>query len=407
MRACAARARRVRLGVSPNCSSLGNVVNVLWWTQAVAAAAWIAAEAWSSRRSRSEPGGGGSRRGEGPSGEQAIVQSGADPGAGARPVEAHVQVTRACGLGCAGCHVEPTADGEHVPVDVLAERFRALSAEGVFHVALGGGEVLRHPQLREIVDAARGAELSVGATTSGVGDLDRLPPMNAVNVSLDGLGASFRRSRGYDGAARALAVVRALVARRQRVGVNVLLDRHNFDELADIVAAAVDAGARDVQLLRLKPAGRARADYLQRRLTEAQGESLYAVVESLVARWPEVSFRVDCAMVPFLAAAGADLQLMDRWGILGCHGGSEIASIDTTGARHPCSFWTGPVTPQWSRGVEVAPCADCAYRAVCRGGCHVVADAVAGDAFLPDPECPRVIRATMPRQPRGCTATSR
>lgn len=383
-------ARRVRLGLSPNCSSLGNVVNVLWWTQAVAAAAWVAAEAWQSKRARREPGGGGSRRGEGPGGEQAIVQSGPDPGAEARPVEAHVQVTRRCGLGCASCHVEPVADGEHVPVEVLAARFRALSADGVFHVALGGGEPLRHPHLPEIVRAARDAELTVGMTTSGVGDLDRLPPLDTVNVSFDGTGGSFARSRGYDGAAGALAAVRAIAARGQRVGVNVLLDRENFGELPEIVAAAVAAGASEVQLLRLKPAGRARTDYLRRRLTEEQGESLYAAIERLVAAWPEVTFRVDCAMVPFLAAAGADIHLMQRWGILGCHGGSEIVAVDVAGRSHPCSFWAGPVTGAWARGVVAEPCASCEYRALCRGGCHVVAGAVTGDAFSPDPECPRV-----------------
>ncbi|MES2640279.1 MAG: radical SAM protein [Myxococcota bacterium] len=391
--------RRIRLGHAPNCSSLGNVLNALVWTQVAVAALWVAAEAWPARRRRPEPGGGETRAVEDP---PALVtvdeEAGASPHAlAAGPIEAHVQVTRACGLPCPSCHIDPTADGAHVPIDALDTRFAGLAARGVFRVAIGGGEALRHPDLPAIAAAAARHGLTIGLTTSGVGLSERrageLAGFAQVNVSLDGVGATFAAARGYDGADGALKAIRILAGVGAHVGVNVVLDRDTFDHLEETVLAAVAAGARDIQLLRLKPAGRATAAYLDRRLTPAQGWDLWPRARALVEAHPGVTFRVDCSLVPFLAAHGVDAERMRAFAFLGCHGGDALVSVDPAGAEHPCSFVSGPVTPEWRAGVTRGPCAGCDYRDLCRGGCHAVAAHLTGDLFAPDPECPMVLAA--------------
>lgn len=377
----------VRLGHAPNCSALGNVLNVLVWSQATVGLLWVAAEAWTARRRRPEPDGGETRLVDDP---PALVRT----GEGGGPVEAHLQITRACGLPCPSCHVEPTADGPHVPLPVLVERLRALADQGVLRVALGGGEPLRHPELPAILAAAREAGLSVGLTTAGIGlDPDRLAAADQVNVSLDGLGEVYARARGFRGADGALDAVRRLAAAGRRVGVNVVLDRHTFEALDETVAAAVAAGARDVQLLRLKPRGRGGEGYAERRLTPAQGLALWPRVQGWIARWPEVAFRFDCALVPFLAAHDPGPETLARWAIWGCHGADHLASVDPDGHLHPCSFVDAAPDARWHQGVTEGPCGGCAYQRVCRGGCHAVAEAVTGAPFAPDPECPRVLAA--------------
>lgn len=413
--------RRIRLGHAPNCSSLGNVLNTLVWTQAAVAALWVAAEAWPARRRRPEPDGGETRAVEDPA---ALVTTGVDPGENvpiesapprreepiepapprrekpmeSAPIEAHVQVTRACGLPCPSCHIDPIATGAHVPLDTLDTRFAGLAARGVFRVAIGGGEALRHPDLPAIAAAAVRHGLTIGLTTSGVGLTERraaeLGGYSQVNVSLDGVGATFTAARGYDGAEGALAAIRVLVGAGAHVGVNVVLDRDTFEHLEDTVIAAVGAGARDIQLLRLKPAGRATAAYLQRRLTAAQGWALWPRARALVEAHPGVTFRIDCSLVPFLAAHGVDPDRMRAFAFLGCHGGNALVSVDPAGAEHPCSFVSGPITPEWREGVTEGPCAACDYREVCRGGCHAVAAHLTGNLFAPDPECPMVLAAT-------------
>jgi radical SAM protein with 4Fe4S-binding SPASM domain len=273
----------------------------------------------------------------------------------------------------------------------VAARFRTLAGQGVFHVAVGGGEALAHPELAGIAEAAHAAGLSIGLTTSGVGDLAPAARFDQVNVSLDALGDTYRRARGYAGAERALDAVRRLAASGGRVGVNVVLDRETFPELAATVAAAVAAGARDVHLLRLKPAGRAGAVYAERRLTEAQALAVWPTLRALLAAHPDVTFRVDCAMTPLLAAHDVDPDTMARFGWTGCHGGDALVAVDTAGAVSPCSFVAGPPDPAWRDGVFAEPCGSCRWRALCRGGCHAVARHLTGRLLAPDPECPRVL----------------
>lgn len=377
----------VRLGHAANCSALGNVLNVLLWSQVIAAGAWAAAEAWQTRRRRAEPGGGESRLTDDPS---ALVRSTGDGPAGpAGPREAHLQITKVCGLPCAHCHVD--TGGGHVPAEVLERRLDDLAARGVLRVAFGGGEPLRHPDVARVAEHARGLGLAVGVTTSGVGPDAELSSFDQVNVSLDGLGEGFRATRGYDGADAALERVRAYAAAGRRVGVNLVLDRLLFEGVEETVAAAVLAGATDVQLLRLKPVGRALQHYADRKLTAAQALAVWPLARRLVERFPGVTIRLDCASMPFLAAHDLDADRMTAFGFRGCHGAVDLVSVDTSGRDNPCSF--APVRPgeDWAKGVVAQPCADCSYQPICKGGCHAVADALTGDRFAPDPECPRVI----------------
>ncbi len=377
--------RRIRLGHAPNCSSLGNAVNVLLWSQAAVAALWVAAESWSVRRRRPEPDGGETRASSDP---PALVSTSPENGA---PHEAHVQVTRNCALPCPSCHIEPEVDGGHVPLAEVAQRFHALAESGVFHVAIGGGEALAHPDLAAIAGAAHGAGLTIGLTTSGVGNLEPAGLFDQVNISFDAEGEGYRRARGYAGAERALAAVRQLATKGGRVGINVVLDRDTFETLSDTVAAAIGAGATDVHLLRLKPVGRAVSDYGTRRLTAEQGMRVWPALVALVDQFPAATFRVDCAMTPFLAAHDVPPERMAAFGWTGCHGGDALIAVDTAGAVSPCSFVPGPVDPAWREGVAEGACESCAWRSLCRGGCHAVAAHLTGRLLVPDPECPRVI----------------
>jgi radical SAM protein with 4Fe4S-binding SPASM domain len=402
------RIQEVRLGHAANCSALGNVLNVLVWSQVAAAAVWAAAESWQSRRTRREPDGSTTRLTESPS---ALVRSGPTSDdvllgphatrAPEAPREAHLQITEACGLPCAHCHMETAATGQHVPLEVVQERLSGLAAAGVMRVALGGGEPLRHPDLAAIARHARSLGVAIGTTTSGVGPDVDLSDFDQVNVSLDGLGATFTGTRGYDGADAALDTIRK---RSQpagtnpgRVGVNLVLDRHTFEEAEATVTAAVAAGATDIQLLRLKPAGRARSNYLDRRLTPEQALGVWPLAERLMARFPDVTVRLDCASIPYLAAHNLDFERMRAFGFRGCAGAVDLVSIDTAGRTHPCSFAparAGESSERWKDGVLTGTCATCPYQPLCKGGCHAVSGALTGDRFTPDPECPRVLAAT-------------
>ena len=388
-RALSDPAARVQIGQPANCSSLGSVLNVLVWTQAAVGALWLVME--HRRRAGGPDGPGGSGGPDGASGDAPVAVR--TPETEAAAAEAHLKITDACGLPCANCHVDPSAGGSHVPLaDVLA-RLEALAARGVRRVALGGGEPLLHPELPQIIAGAAARGVSLGLTTSGVGLRAELLPalrgLALLSFSLDGLGETFRESRGWDGAARVLEAVRR--AEGVRTGINLVLTRRALAGMEETVAAAAAAGAREIQLLRLKPVGRAAAGYDDARLTAEEGAGLWPRIAAMIARWPGVLFRADCAMVPFLSVHGLPLARLERFLIRGCQGGEALRSVGSDGAEHPCSFMPGPVTPQWRAGSLAEPCGSCAWQRVCRGGCHAVA-AHRGDAFAPDPECPRVLQ---------------
>ena len=348
------------------------------------------------------------------------------------PLEAHLQLTNRCAAGCTGCYTGASPDG--APHEWgLAEWARALDAladAGVFHVALGGGESAVLPWLGELADHARRRGVIPNLTTSGLDGLDRLVAIadrfGQINVSLDGLGATYAAVRGFDGFARADAAIRRLRAVKREVGINVVVTRANFDELDAMFAYAAERRLSEVELLRFKPSGRGARAYEALRCTDAQHRAFLPAVLA-AARRHHVRVKVDCSYTPMLAHHRPDRALLAELAVYGCTGGDFLVGAKPGGQLTACSFaapppplvgpaaapagparprvdqlaayWTAPgafgAFRAWRAAAE--PCASCAYHALCRGGCKVVSAHVAGDLAAPDPECPRVIDHAGPR----------
>ncbi|HSY21375.1 MAG TPA: radical SAM protein [Polyangiaceae bacterium] len=345
------------------------------------------------------------------------------------PLEVHLAVTGRCGAGCRGCYLDARPDGLEPSYEALCEALDAMRDAGVFTVAFGGGEPTMREDLAALALAARERGLTPVLTTSGLGlspaRVERLRAFAQVNVSYDGASATYAGVRGFDGAAAAESAVRALASEGIRVGVNVVLTRASYPRLAETLARARSLGAREAQLLRYKPAGRAASlDYYAQRLSQAQARSLGPTLRRLVqdlavndeglaataAGAPAFGLRIDCALVPFLsadAALAANPAVLARFGVFGCEAAGALAAVDARGQVSPCSFAppTSLAAPALADGYasdpELArwrayaarppePCAACSLAPVCKGGCKVVASFVGG-AFGPDPECPRVV----------------
>jgi radical SAM protein with 4Fe4S-binding SPASM domain len=342
--------------------------------------------------------------------------------AATRPLEVHVAVTARCPASCSGCYLDARPDGDAPPFEVIVERLRAVAEGGAFTVAFGGGEPLTRPDLGRIAEEARALGLTPVVTTSGIGlTPERARSLRAfaqVNVSFDGVGPAYSLVRGWEGASVAERAMAALAEAGVPFGVNVVLTRASFPSLERTIARAAELGAREAQLLRYKPAGRARsAEYLAARLGPDEIDALLPTIER-AARATRLSLRVDCALVPLLASTPLDAGVLERFGVFGCEAGRHLAAVRVDGALAPCSF--GPRSPvessaladgraaedegfaAWSAPHDAEPCALCSLRSVCRGGCRVVAEHVDG-ALGPDPECPRVRahRALLRARPEG------
>jgi radical SAM protein with 4Fe4S-binding SPASM domain len=334
------------------------------------------------------------------------------PSEPSRPIEMHVAVTSRCPVACSGCYQDAGPDGHHVSRDALEATLRSLAAAGVFTVAFGGGEPLAREDLAEIGALARSFGLTPVVTTSGLGlTAERAAQLRVfaqVNVSHDGVGGAYRAVRGFDAANTADRAIKLLADADVPVGVNLVLTRESFEHVEATAAHVHSLGARELQLLRYKPAGRAASlDYLARRLSPSQNDALHDLLERLVQTHGEsLSVRIDCALIPMLVAHVRDARALARWGVFGCEAGRHLAAVQRDGAVVPCSFvtqtpanqpsfdeaWRSDPALESFRGFVAAPpepCASCALRSVCRGGCKVVSSHLA-QAMVPDPECPRV-----------------
>jgi radical SAM protein with 4Fe4S-binding SPASM domain len=339
------------------------------------------------------------------------------------PLEAHLQLTNRCDAGCSGCYTSATPKGlpTELGLDGWKRSIDELAAAGVFHLALGGGESATLPWLGEIVEHARARGLVPNLTTSGLYDdatLARLvaiaPRFGQINVSLDGVGATYEKVRGLDGFARADRALVALRRASSEVGINTVLTRESFADLPALFAHARRRGVSQVELLRYKPAGRGRREYEAQRMDFAQADRLLPTVLRLSLRH-RLRVRLDCSMVPFIAHHRPSPRLLRWLSIYGCAGGDHLVGAKADGSLTPCSF--APtigakvedlrayaarddafgVFRRWA-GAE-APCSSCEYLPLCRGGCRVVSLHLTGRLDAPDPECPRVRAMTPASRP--------
>jgi radical SAM protein with 4Fe4S-binding SPASM domain len=335
----------------------------------------------------------------------------APPGALSAPTEVHLQLTSRCPVRCDGCYLDAGPDAPaSEPVD--DDTLDALAGMGVLQIALGGGEALLRDDVIGLARRIRARGMVPNLTTSGFGLTAPLARQLAglvgqVNVSLDGLDADYRAVRGWDGTRLALRALRLLREAGVRTGVNTVLTRANVHRLDPLADALVDHGVREWQWVRLKPAGRGADAYDRLALTRAQARDLWPRALALEERTGLV-LRWDCALVPFLIEHAPSVPRLRQLGVAGCPGGHSLWSRSPDGAFSPCSFAHRPsagatdpvaawrddptlVTWRDRAAHPPQPCASCEARAVCRGGCRVVAGHLEGDPLAPDPECPRVI----------------
>jgi radical SAM protein with 4Fe4S-binding SPASM domain len=344
------------------------------------------------------------------------------------PLEAHLQITNRCAAGCKGCYTGASVQG--APNEWGLEEWKravdALAEAGVFHLALGGGESAALPWLGELAEHARDRGIIPNLTTSGLEGLDALVAIadrfGQINVSLDGLGATYAAVRGFDGFARADAAIGKLRAVKREIGINVVVTRHNFAELDDIFAYAADRRLSEVELLRFKPSGRGASAYKDLRCTDAQHRAFLPAILA-AAKKHRVRVKVDCSYTPMLAHHRPDRGLLAELAVYGCTGGDFLVGAKPDGRLTACSFasppppaadgdrprvdalasyWTTPgafgAFRTWRNAQE--PCASCSYHSLCRGGCKVVSAHVTGDLAAPDPECPRVVDHVSPASTR-------
>ncbi|MBL8303055.1 MAG: radical SAM protein [Ideonella sp.] len=236
-----------------------------------------------------------------------------------------------CNLNCAHCYSDsgPSARAELSLEDALGAV--ALGARlGYTHLAVSGGEPLLYPHLEAVIDCAKTLGQHVSVVTNGLLATRavarrRLAGADSVCVSLDGAQATHdalrRRAGAYVGALRA---VEALRAAGMPCGMACGVVRRSLDDLEEVTAAAVGAGASFLNFHAVEPAGRGQMLAPQHVLDRA-GQTLLFVAVHLLMLSDISGCAVHCDLVhkdrvaasPHMVYAGSDL----------------LDAIDSTAAR--------------------------------------------------------------------------
>jgi len=412
----------IRRGRAPNCSSGGSVIG-LALVSATAASAILSFWAhrllqWKDKhiQSREEDFGHIIQSHDPP----ARIFVGAEGQSSARkssqlraPTEVHVALTHRCPVSCNGCYLNASPKGEDTEWEQLIQDIDALAEQGVFEIALGGGEALLHPRILELAKYIRSKKMIPNLTCSGFGiqqhcATELAAVFGQINISIDGPDRYYHKMRGWKGYSLGIKALEILCDAGARVGVNTVISRPLLEEQEDFWNFAQELsriGIQSWQWLRYKPQGRAKSNYNTLKLTPAQIASLFPLTLKIEREFG-LELRWDCAMFPFLAMHQLSPQRLEQLGVVGCIGSERLWARDIKGHFAPCSFVesdprTGDLASQWKENhtlqqwreqakIAPEPCQSCHYQKLCRSGCKVVSAFVTGDPLAPDPECPRV-----------------
>lgn len=325
------------------------------------------------------------------------------------PHTVHWAITYACGLDCPDCYARRHRDrfpGEFPTADAL-RLVETLAAWGVFQLAIGGGEPLRRADLPAICRHARACGLVVHVTT-GQTRVER-GLLAALGAGVSVLQIGVRIDRILNDASGEAARLRCLAEQARDAGLlpgaNVMLSRTGLAHFTRILGVLTEARLHRITLLRYKPPP-TRARWRRECPTAGAMRQFERDLPDVLARYPEVVLRVDCALSFLQRHVGqADAQAA---GVRGCVAGERILAVAPDGSLFPCSqlvyphlragnlltddapfVWANsPVLKRYRSFRAAAPfqqsaCGACAAREHC-GGCRVFAP----DLLGADPGCP-------------------
>lgn len=101
-----------------------------------------------------------------------------------------IKLTDVCHIGCPWCYQDSTSDSLHGDLNVIKKVIRSLNPD-ITEVAFGGGDVLQHPNIVEILEFARECGLNSSNITMNWQSIMRYPyKVKEVMSSLDAIGVS-------------------------------------------------------------------------------------------------------------------------------------------------------------------------------------------------------------------------
>ncbi|MGD2164508.1 MAG: radical SAM protein [Anaerolineae bacterium] len=338
--------------------------------------------------------------------------------------------TKACNLRCIHCYYTAKAqpDPDELTTDEAKHFIDNLADFGAPVLLFSGGEPIMRDDLFELGAYAVKRGLRTVISTNGT----LIDPAKArrikqagfsyVGISLDGIGATNDRFRGLTGAyVTALEGLHSCQDADVRTGLRLTLNKHNLEDLSDILDLLRDEDIPRACFYHLVYAGRAdrmRHDDLTLEETRAAVDMIF----DRALAFHHLGVDIEILTVDNHADGPYLLQRVRREqperydevrSLLKASGGNAsgigIAAVDHVGHVHADQFWqhhtfgnvrerpfgeiwTDTTDPLMAGLKDRKPllkgrCSRCQYLDLCNGNFRVRAEAVHGDVWAPDPAC--------------------
>jgi len=324
------------------------------------------------------------------------------------PMAVIAELTHRCPLRCVYCSnpLQLQTQNKELAAETWMDVFRQAAELGSLQLHLTGGEPLVRPDLLQLVQGARSFGLYVNLITSGIGLTgERLQGLvdaglDHIQLSLQGGTADIADAvAGVKAHERKLAVAREIRKHRIAFTLNVVVHRHNLEQLPAIIALAEQAGAYKLEIAHVQYYGWAFANRDSLLPTREQLQCSMETVKLAREKFAG-KMRIDFVVPDYYARFpkacmggwGRKIMLINPHGeVWPCHSANVIPGLRFDSVReHPLRWiWEESPAFQLYRGEEwmQEPCRSCDHRHEDFGGCRCQAWLLMNNAAATDPVC--------------------
>lgn len=328
------------------------------------------------------------------------------------PVSVVWEITLACDLACQHCgsRAGRRRRDELTTAEAL-DLVGQIAELGARSVGLIGGEAYLRKDWLQIIAAIRAAGMECDLQTGGRNLTDErarqaaAAGLNAVGISIDGIGVTHDRLRGVVGSFEmALAAMRAVRDCGLEVGVNTQINALTLPQLRELMDIIIKAGCRNWQLAITTAMGNA-ADHPDLLLQPWQMLEVLPLLADLAAEGRERGlFLQPASNIGYFGPHEAALRnvMNEEIHFHGCNAGDTVMGIEADGTIKSCPGLPSPyaggnirerrLRDIWENAEPIAfnrrrtvddlwgYCRICYYAETCMAGCTWTAHALMGRA---------------------------
>ncbi len=325
-----------------------------------------------------------------------------------KPLWLLAELTYRCPLQCPYCSnpLDIARVDKELDTDEWIRVLRESRAMGAMQLGLSGGEPLVRRDLAAIIAEARTLGYYSNLITSGVGmDGERVARFK--QAGLDHIQISFQASdeelNDYLGGTQSfqhkLDMARAVKSQGYPMVLNIVIHRHNIDQIEDILRMTIDLQADYVELASTQYYGWSKLNVETLLPTRDQLEAAEAVAHRYQERMKD---RMKIIYVVPDYYESRPKACMNGWGsifltiapdgtALPCHAAAQLPGLSFPNVRDHTieAIWSESDAFNRFRGFDwmQEPCRSCPEKTKDFGGCRCQAYMMTGDATAADPVC--------------------